>query len=244
MPILVGIDGTDDSWRLTDARNERYDKAFKNSFVRWLCAKKTNGIYYRGPLADGGYLWQSINGGVEFIQTKRRTLPDEPILLTGYSRGALGAVVIAKKLNDLNIKVKALMMFDCVDRHIAHDAAVIPDNVEFVCHVIRNPAARSRATFGNDGMQYNPRTTNYPQATMFMCTHGGMGGCPWPVPEGGDVNDFIDEGFAEDYFSPVRTGPVWNYHTNVTYAQDAAVSKQVWGHVQPFLNTHGFYKVT
>jgi Thioesterase domain len=244
MPILVGIDGTDDSWRLTDERNARYDRNFANSFVRRLCAGKNNGRYYRGPLADGGYLHIAINEGVTFIQSKKRSFPNEPVLLTGYSRGALGAVVIAQRLKDLNIQVKALMMFDCVDRHVAYDADVIPDNVEFVCHVIRNPAARSRATFGNDGMNYNPRTTNFPRATMFMCTHGGMGGVPWTVPAGGNPNDFIDEGTMEALASPVRNEPVWTYRTNVTYAQDAAESQRVWRHVQPFLNTHGFLRVS
>lgn len=242
MGILVGIDGTDDSWILNEERNRRYDHDFENSFVRKLCHGKTNGRYYRGPLADGGYLWQSVDGGVDFIKTKKSVLPDEPVLLTGYSRGALGVVVIAQRLKDLNIKVRALMMFDCVDRHVAYDASVIPDNVEFVCHVIRNPAARSRATFGNDGMKYNPRTTNYPQATMYMCTHGGMGGCPWVIPKGGDANDLIDEGTAEALASPVRNEPFWTYKTNVTYAQDKAISRDVWTDVQPFLTTHGFFR--
>lgn len=242
MPILVGIDGTDDSWRLNAARNARYDAAFAKSFVRQLCPdNKNNAKYYRGPLADGGYLHVAINEGVEFIRTRKRALPNEQVLLTGYSRGALGAVVIAKRLKDLNIKVRALMMFDCVDRHVAFDADVIPDNVEYVCHVIRNPAARSRATFGNDGMRYNPRTTNYPTATMFMCTHGGMGGVPWT---GGAADELIDEGTAEALASPVRMEPVWTYRTNVTYERDAAESRRVWDHVQPFLTTHGFFRVT
>ena len=243
MPILVGIDGTDDSWILNDKRNDRYDVDFEKSFVRKLCKGTGKRQYFRGPLADGGYLWQAINEGVTFIRNQKRIYPNETVLLTGYSRGALGAIVIAKKLKELNIKVRALMMFDCVDRHIAHDADVIPDNVEYVCHVIRNPKARSRATFGNDGMRFNPRTTNFPQATMFMCTHGGMGGVPWKVPPGGNPNDFIDEGTLEALASPVRSEPVWTSTTQVTYAEDAAVSEMVWQHVQPFLLKHGFFIV-
>ena len=244
MPILVGVDGTDDSWNLNDARNTRYDKAFAKSFVSLLCKNKGNGKYFRGPLADGGYLWQSINGGVSFIAEKKRQRKDDTVLLTGYSRGALAAVAIAKKLKQQNIKVKALMMFDCVDRDMVNDAEIIPDNVENVCHVIRNPAARSRATFGNDGMKYYPNSTKYEGPTMFMCTHGGMGGVPWEMPKGGNPNDFIDEGAAEAWFSPVRREPVWTYRTNVTYAQDEKISKDVWGHVQTFLRTQGYFNVT
>jgi pimeloyl-ACP methyl ester carboxylesterase len=244
MPILVGIDGTDDSWVLNEARNARYDKAFAKSFVSTLCKKKGNAKYFRGPLADGGYLWQSINEGAAFIVEKKRIKKDEPVLLTGYSRGALAAICVAKKLKEEKIKVKALMMFDCVDRDMANDAEVVPDNVENVCHVIRNPAARSRATFGNDGMKYFPNSTKYLTPTMFMCTHGGMGGVPWEMKKGGDPNEFIDEGAAEAWFSPVRNGPVWKYRTNVTYAQDVEVSKDVWAHVQSFLRTHGYFSVT
>ena len=238
MPILVGIDGTGGEFVPGAGRDAEYDKAFANSFVNRICRGKPNGKYFRGPVALGGGLNDAITGGVSFIQDKRRQMPNEPILLTGYSRGAAGVVMIAKRLKDLNIPVKALMMFDCVDRYMFGDAEVVPSNVSFVCHVIRNPAARSRATFGNDGMKYIPPTV-YEGPTMFMCTHGGMGGTPWSV-EGHNPGDFIDEGFAEDFFSPVRFGPVWLYHTNVTYAQDAAVSQQVWNFVQPFLLKHGF----
>ena len=182
---------------------------------------------------------EAIYEGLGFIQTKRQQLPNEPILLTGYSRGALGVVVIAARLQQQNIKVKALMMFDCVDRHAAFDAEVVPANVENVCHVIRHPAARSRMTFGNDAMRYIP-PTNYLPIKRYMCTHGGMGGCPWEVPPGGSESDFVDEGAGEAWFSPVRTGPVWEYHTNVTYAQDKAVSKEVWNDVYGFLTQYGF----
>jgi hypothetical protein len=147
--------------------------------------------------------------------------------------------VIAKELKNLGINVKALMMFDCVDRHAAYDAETIPNNVENVMHVIRDPAARSRMTFGNDGMTYiSP--TNYLPIRKFKCTHGGMGGCPWKVPDGGDPNDLVDEGSGEALFSPVRNGPVWEYTTNVSYAEDKAVSKIVRQHVDSFLRQYGF----
>lgn len=239
MSILVGIDGTGEAVTPGGGRNTDYDTAFANSFVRRICKGNSNGQYFRGPLALGGGLEDAIAGGVSFIQIKHRQLPNEPILLTGYSRGAAGAVIIAKRLKALNISVRALMMFDCVDRYMFGDASVVPDNVGYVCHVIRNPAARSRLTFGNDGMRYNPPTV-YPPATMFMCTHGGMGGTPWTIPAGKSPSDFIDEGTGEALFSPGRHGPVWTYHTNVTYAQDARVSSTIWAHVQPFLRTHGF----
>jgi hypothetical protein len=241
MPIIVGIDGTGGGAIYNSAaRNAEYDAAFANSFVRRIALNKTNAIYIRGPIGPGGGMPEAIQEGRTFIENKRRQLPNEPILLTGYSRGALGVVVIAAELQRQNINVRALMMFDCVDRHVAYDAEVIPNNVENVMHVIRNPAARSRATFGNDGMRYRAPTNYIQPVRMFMCTHGGMGGCPWQVPEGGNPTDLVDEGFGEAYFSPERRGPVWEYSTNVTYEQDAAVSRDVWEHCQGFLTQHRF----
>ncbi len=239
MPILVGIDGTGSAVSPGTARDRQYDIDFANSFVKRICAGKANARYIRGPVLLGGGVVEGISDGVGFIETKHRQMPNEPILLTGYSRGAAEAVAVAQRLQSLKINVKALMLFDCVDRSADMDSGIIPNNVENVCHVIRNPATRSRATFSNSGMRFNA-PTKYPPAVMFMCTHGGMGGTPWAVPKGGNMNEFIAEGSAEAWLSPVRNEPVWTYHTNVTYAQDVAVSATVWSHVQPFLIRNGF----
>jgi hypothetical protein len=240
MPILVGIDGTGGGVNPGASRDRAYDQDFVRSFVRRICNGKANAMYFRGPVTLGGGLPEAIAGGVAFINQRRVALPSEPILLTGYSRGAAGVVVIAERLKAQGIPVRAMMLFDCVDRHLAFDASAIPNNVEHVKHVIRNPAARSRMSFGNDGMNYSP-PTNYVQPTiMYMCTHGGMGGTPWPIPAGSSANDYINEGIGEALLSPTRREPVWTYRTNVTYAQDRAVSGRIWGDVQPFLRTHGF----
>jgi len=239
MPILVGIDGTGGGTLPTAARDRAYDRDFADSFVTRICRGKQTARYFRGPVTFGGGLPEAINGGLAFINERRRSLPEEPILLTGYSRGAAGVVVIAEQLKAANVKVRALMLFDCVDRHLAYDASTIPNNVEYVKHVIRDPAARSRHSFGNDGMRYNA-PTQYEPIQKYMCTHGGMGGTPWPIPEGQRASDYVDEGWDEALISPTRHGPVWTYRTNVTFAQDRAVSAQVWRDVQPFLNRHNF----
>lgn len=241
MPIIVGIDGTGGGSSYDTAeRNAQYDRDFANSFVRTIAFGKPNGKYLRGPIGPGGGLPEAIQEGLNFIRAKRLQLPSEPILLTGYSRGALGVAVIASELQKQAINVRALMMFDCVDRHVAYDCDTITNNVENVCHVIRDPLARSRMTFGNSGLLSNPPTNYIKPIKKFMCTHGGMGGTPWTVPAGGSPTDFVDEGAGEAWFSPDRHEPVWEYHTNVTYAQDAFVSKQVWAHVKGFLSQHGF----
>lgn len=232
MPIVVGIDGTGPGDDAT------YANDFANSFVNRICAGGGNKKYYRGPNAVGYGLSAAVDAGVEFVVNKKRAAPNQNVLLTGYSRGAAGAVVMAKELKKRNISVRALLLFDCVDRQINMDASVIPETVGFVQHVIRNPAARSRMSFGNDGMRYIPPTV-FPSATMFMCTHGGMGGTPWAIPPGKSSSDFVDEGYGEGALNWGLVGGIF-YHTRVTYAQDAQVSAQVWQFVQPFIRTHGF----
>ena len=235
MPILVGIDGTGSDINPGRARDERYDQAFANSFVSRLCKNKPNAQYNRGPVGLGGGLDVAIASGMRFIEEKRRTLgANQPILLTGYSRGALGVLVIAQRLQRQNIRVKAALLFDCVDRHGDYDAEVVPNNTDHVLHVIRDPAANSRHSFGNDAMSYRP-PTKYEGPFTFMCTHGGMGGTPWARPAEARPTDLIDEGALEEDLNPFH-----NVTTNISYEQDARVSGEVWAFCQGFIRTHSF----
>lgn len=227
MAIVVGIDGTGDAIVPGADRDIAYDITFANSFVRKLCGMGgVNKRYFRGPVALGGGLVSAIEGGVRFIEGRRRAGVTDPVVLTGYSRGAAGVVSMAKQLQRLRINVQALMLFDCVDRHLFLDADEIPNNVGFVQHVIRDPRSGSRESFDNDAMLFRPPTV-YPAAYAFMCTHGGMGGLPWTPGPGQSMSDLVDEGGVDGA-------------TNITFANDALVSKQVWAYCQPFLNTHGF----
>ncbi|MGH9820894.1 MAG: hypothetical protein ACRD43_12050 [Pyrinomonadaceae bacterium] len=229
MAILVGIDGTGSAFTPGAGRDAEYDIAFADSFVRRICnAGGPNAKYFRGPVALGGGLVAAINAGYSHIVSKRQTPAGsrESVLLTGYSRGAAGVVSLAKKLKDANIPVRAMLLFDCVDRHLFIDADVIPNNVGYVHHVIRDPASSSRESFGNDGMRYSPPTV-YPAAYKFMCTHGGMGGCPWTPGPGQSMSDYINEGGYDGT-------------TTITFTQDAAVSATVWSFCQTFMTTHGF----
>lgn len=227
MAILVGIDGTGGDFTPGRARNKRYDEAFASSFVHRLCTPNSvDRQYFRGPVALGGGLAQAISDGADFIVGRRKAGVTAPILLTGYSRGAAGVVAMAAALKREKIKVHALLMFDCVDRHMFVDAETVPNNVEYVFHVVRNPDSRSRESFDNDGLRYRP-PTNYGTAYSFMCTHGGMGGTPWVPAEGVDADELIDEGGVDG-------------KTKITYAEDAKVSKYIWNFVQPFVQKHGF----
>lgn len=239
MPILAGIDGTGGGTLPGKKRDVRYDKDFdspdfnKKSFVNRICQNNTGSLYRRGPVTLGGGLMRAIDDAVEHIVNSLKNEPNADVLLTGYSRGAAGAVVVAKRLQKKGINVKAMMLFDCVDRHLFIDAAVIPNNVGSVLHIRRSKDARSRESFGNDGTQWNPPTVY--QQQMFKGTHGAMGGTYWK-PEGDPPYDpnnpkwreIIDEGGIDG-------------KTAMTYAADKECSDTIWGYVLPFLREHGFY---
>lgn len=227
MAIVVGIDGTGGGVFPGANRNARYDRDFANSFVRRIAGRgDPNRAYFRGPVTFGGGLMDAIDGGFQFILNRQAAGVTEPVLLTGYSRGAAGVVALANRLKDRNIDVEALLLFDCVDRHIGIDAEVIPDNVGYVMHVVRDPRSESRESFGNDGLRYRSPTV-FPKAYSFLCTHGGMGGTPWQPEPGTLMTDLIDEGFPDGI-------------TTISYAEDARVSARIWSFVQPFMQEHGF----
>ena len=228
MNIIAGIDGTHPDLFPGDDRNRRYDQAFQNSFVTRIARRGGNTSYWRGPVLLGGGLVPAINGAVSHIERLVRTTRGVTnVLLTGYSRGAAGIVVVAKELADRGINVRAMLLFDAVDRQLFVDADVIPNNVGHVMHVVRDSRGSSRESFDNDGLRSRPPTRV--EAFKFMCTHGGMGGCPAEMPRGGRTTDRIDEGGYDGM-------------TTITYQQDARVSEQVWRHVQPFISTYGFMR--
>jgi hypothetical protein len=249
MSILVGIDGTSaDSFGFDDkTRNEAYDAVFANSFVKRICGRSgLNTMYLRGPgyLPAANGLVGAILKGQQFILSRRWAGVNEPVLLTGYSRGAAGVIVIAKSLRrpPYNIGVKAMLLFDCVNRDMQIDSDTIPDNVGDVLHVMRSDESGSRGSFGHSGTHPLPRT-RYKEA-IFTCTHGAMGGVPWPMEPGKTPNTLIVEGAGAfgvpEKFSPSDPLNWKGKPTNVTYAQDARGAERVWSYIKPFMREHGF----
>ncbi|MGI8543719.1 MAG: hypothetical protein ACR2MD_09620 [Aridibacter sp.] len=220
--ILLGIDGSG------KIRDNLYTQHFRNSFVTRLCSLgRGNRKYLGGPGPAGGGLSSAINEGYEWVKILKRENPSDDILLTGYSRGAVGVIVVANKLKRDGLNVKAMMLFDCVDRHLRFDATFIPENVQNVKHVIRDPASGSRRRFGNDGMRWHSGSTNYLPIVRYMCTHGGMGGTPNKPDRDESWTDLIDEG-------------AFIRETNISYQQDKNVSERIWNDCQVFFRQHGF----
>jgi hypothetical protein len=223
MAILLGIDGTG-----AHADSE-YRRDFAHSFVHRICSQSRSRLkrYDRGPDAGGGGLYGTANRGTLFIIQSNAAHPDEPVLLTGYSRGGAGVIQVAKWLGEIGIQVEAMILFDAVDRdRELSDCSRIPTNVAHVVHARRNIGVTySRPSFGNCGLQFTYPPTHYVQR-LFSCTHGGVGGTPWT---GGRPSDLISESWELE-----------SDHTLVSYAQDQAVSPLVWLWVQPYLSRFGF----
>ena len=222
MAILLGIDGTGPK---TD---EAYQKKFQNNFVNKIVRDSSinpeNKKYLRGPTFIGSGLIHSIDTGFRFV-IERYSITKEPILLTGFSRGAAGVIVIAEKLRKRQIPVTAMLLFDAIGRHLLVNAKTIPENVETVLHLRRDPTVGSREMFGNTGTKWNPPTIY--EEEFFFCTHGGVGGRPWSVEFG--LSDLpIKESFPDGL-------------TKITFNEDTEGSKKVWQKAQTFIEKHGFF---
>jgi hypothetical protein len=221
MRILVGIDGSDGYFLPSQSRNRSYRGTFRHSFVRRL----STDLYVDGPRALGGGLMNAVSEGHDFILGRRRPGVNNPILLAGYSRGAAGVVEIANRLRSRKVEVQAMLLFDCVDRHVWVNAEYIPENVRNVLHVVRSLGSGSRNSFGNAG-RHPHHSTRYEEYS-FHCTHAAMGGMPYsPSPEESE-DDFIVESYPDG-------------QTRVTYRQDSIGADRVWYSVQKFIALHGF----
>lgn len=293
MPILLGIDGTDEYWAMGEKRDLAYEATFRKSFVSRLCRDQgPNTKYLAGPILQGTGLVRAIDDGYNFIQGRLQAGVPGPILLTGYSRGAVGVVEIAKRMHDPQswrhawmetpgtrvrrgslseirrnqergsapVGVRAMLLLDPVDMHGLVDADTIPSSVDNVLELRRAPESGSRGSMNLWGLfpikwRVTPPTRF--ETITSNCTHGGVGGVPWPVPESPrriappvimapgspslpytgprppekppGPDDRVDEGFPD-------------FRTNITYHQDRVESEKLWhsDKVQSFIGQHGF----
>jgi len=134
------------------------------------------------------------------------------IFLVGYSRGGAAVIEVAQWLKADNIPVECLVLFDPVDRTggvgLPWRDTPIADTVKQMIYVQRNPASKSRESFGNCGTERESESKTKRSYQMFLGTHGAMGGVPWTEPKEGG---YIDESFPD-------------FMTTVTVLEDAAAS--------------------
>ena len=234
MPIIIGIDGTGGQVSPGAGRSHAYDHDFAHSFVRRIClGRGPNAQYNRGPAVLGGGLDDAYMTGKNFIATRRSIVgTGEPILLTGFSRGGLGVLMIARDLQIQNIPVEAMLLFDAIDMYAFGSVETVPTNVRNVYHARSRADANSRRNWRKKdcgGNPHNPQVHYTERA--FRCTHGAMGGTPQKDPS--HPNAFVTE--LGSGLMGIGTST-----TNVTNRDNPIISEQVWAAVQPFIQTHHF----
>jgi len=143
--MLYAIDGTGPS------DNEAYARDFTASFCRRVHLKLgfERSWYWRGPGLSGGGTSVIVDTVFRRVMNDRHCRPettDQPIHLVGYSRGGLACVEVARRLERQRVPVRALFLFDAVDRCRDIDGSRIPANVEAVYHARRNPKFGERLT--------------------------------------------------------------------------------------------------
>lgn len=204
MDFFAGIDGTG------VGDNALYAKDFAESFVHQLYGSNRFGLRYysRGPTWEGSTTRRIAANMHREIETRlhsRGARPVSRIILAGYSRGGAAVIHLARELQAHKHTVDCLLLFDAVDMTWTLEAERIPANVRHVFHARRNPASRSRTSWGNCGkVVEDPRRTRYTEQ-FFLCTHGGMGGTPWKVADpDGIINESVTEQSVSDRLKGAR----------------------------------------
>lgn len=209
MLIFGAVDGT-------SVENDRdyartfYDSNVHRLFLNWAHGPKA---YRRGPNALDTRAdistWNQAQEIKEFVISewgpyRRAPVYGKAVFLAGYSRGAAAVIEVCKWLKERDIPVECLLLYDPVDKSLGVGSVFnntpIADNVRNVIHVVRDPRAESRESFGNCGTKReNWSKTKGPGPIPFFGTHGAIGGTLWPDPPNGEC---INEGFP-DYMTKV-----------------------------------------
>lgn len=238
MDIFLGIDGSGE----TD--DKVYASDFANSFVKrlWRGGYFIKGGYLRGPGMMGSETRALVNSGrawvTDVIDDLNRHKTPYRLFLSGYSRGGAAVTEIAFELKGRGIKVHAMLLFDAVDQSVLTNVDVVPSNVRYCYHAMRNPSAGSREFFGNcatsaaGGVVFDKQT--------FWCTHGAMGGTPWKTAgKSGKIEELTtSQKTAAVSGVGILAGPLGAVlakskadkedFTNVTLDQENAAGPTIW----------------
>ena len=233
MAIIFGIDGV----RVVSRKGQ--SNTHRNSFVRRIVENSSSVSqerrYLSGPSGASGSLDESIENGYSFVRSRFRAAQgDSPVLLTGFSRGAAGIITLSRRLEKRNVPVKAILLFDAVDKFASSGVSSIPNSVKNVLHVRRHPESKSMPGLASVGKRSSSPTVY--EEKLFKCTHAAMGGMPWSWEMGQTPSDLIDEASATASFGTANRST----QTTITFTQEESVSKEVWNYVQAFRGKHRF----
>jgi len=235
--VLAAVDGTG------PFSDRDYETAFQSSHVNKLCNSNSfqKSFRRRGPSADGVKTDNKARELLtELLDFKNCQAEDVDIFLTGYSRGGAAVIHLAHLLKEKGIPVRAMYLFDAVDRTLERFNTTIPRNVEVCYHALRDPRANSRKWFDNCGTTPSVSTTRMHMKTFFG-THGAIGGLPQTKTDekGFVVEDLLKERSKSQRSAPVTRGSsalfaydLLQEHTRtqtaVTAAQNRMASEDVW----------------
>jgi hypothetical protein len=216
MIALVCVDGTAMSLEMDP---DEYDKVMRGSHTRMVYLQWPNShqAYFRGPTVDGFKTREIAEKAAESARKLRGSPGVTRLFMFGHSRGGAAVIHAARLLQEQNILIEFMGLFDAVQMTTTVDAAVVPANVLMVRHARRNPSTRSRPGWGNCGTRTAAVLPNYAER-FFFCTHGAVGGTPYPR-EYEDHRGFIHE--AGEHLS-----------TKVTARDDERGSKSVWEYMK------------
>ena len=141
--MLYVVDGTG------PRGDEDYAREFSKSFCRRIHEEvgADRSWYWRGPETTGQSAAVTSTMVHRRAMNDRHCRPDtmgQPLYLCGYSRGGLICIDAARRLAPT--PVRALFLFDAVDRCHDLDGSRIPGNVEAVYHARRDPRYAQRLT--------------------------------------------------------------------------------------------------
>jgi pimeloyl-ACP methyl ester carboxylesterase len=131
-PMLYLIDGTG------EAEDDLYQRDMRNGFLRRMETEYA-GIYYRGPTTMN---WTISTGSIVKSVVKAiledERLGREDLYLAGHSRGGYAVLCVAEELAKVK-PVRAMFLFDAVDRTPGPFARTLPKTIKKAYHATRDP---------------------------------------------------------------------------------------------------------
>ncbi len=148
--------------------------------------------------------------------------PDlQGLIVAGYSQGGAAAIKYAHELKRYGWRLNGLALFDAVSREpygngVSFDP-LIPDNVDWTVHGMRQFATMSRPSWGNCGRS----SPNDYWSRTFWVTHGGASGCDYIAWQGSAPNP--DDLVWERVYPTTQMKP-----TRVTQRDNCKGALELW----------------
>jgi len=179
--MFIGVDGTGES------NDFQYQENNRISLISQL-VRATGGMYFRGPSIAGSATHGISMNVVHWILSHRARFKG-PLFMAGHSRGGAICILAARQLKLRGVTVECMLLLDAVDRAPTGSAGIIPSNVKYAYHAMRNDEIGSRPLFGHCGTAIERPGKLVKLA--FNGTHAAIGGTPWSGVESEHHKDHV-----------------------------------------------------